>query len=67
MALGRRQSSEAAPGDVLPLLGEGQTKESSHMGPCENPWPLFLSYFEPYRSFLLVIVLQGNCLILLEL
>ena len=30
------------------------------------PWPLFLSYSKPYHYFLLVIVLQGNCLILLE-
>ena len=33
----------------------------------KTPWPLFLSYFKPYRHYLLVIVLQGNCLILLEL
>ena len=33
----------------------------------KTPWPLFLSYVRPYRYFLLVIVLQGNCLILLEL
>ena len=31
----------------------------------KTPWPLFLSYSKPYRHFLMVIILQGNCLILL--
>ena len=49
------------------MLRESTRKGIPTWARVKTPWPLFLSYFKPYRYFLLVIVLQGNCLILLEL